>query len=72
MKSNLSSADRILRILGAAIVALLYFTNVISGTIAIVLFIVAAILIVTSLINFCPLYAILGISTNKKPKSANS
>lgn len=66
MKSNVSNLDRIVRVLIAVVVGILYYTNVISGTLAIVLGIVAVIFLATSLINFCPLYGVLGISTRKK------
>lgn len=66
MKSNVSNIDRIVRILIAVVVAGLYFSNMISGTLAIVLGVVAIIFLATSLINFCPLYSVLGISTRKK------
>jgi len=67
MKPNMAGADRIIRILVAIAVAALYYFNVISGTLAIILGVVAAIFLVTSFINFCPLYAALGIRTNKAP-----
>jgi len=63
---NESGFDRILRVVLAAVVAVLYFTNVISGTWAIVLGVLAVILLITGLIGFCPLYKLLGISTLKK------
>ena len=66
MKKNMGSADKTIRVFVAAIVALLYFTGVISGTLAIILMIIALVFIVTSLIGFCPLYPILGINTRKK------
>jgi len=66
MKKNMGSADKTIRVFVAAIVALLYFTGVISGTLAIILMIFALVFIVTSLIGFCPLYPILGINTRKK------
>ena len=66
MKKNISLADRIIRLLLAAIVGVLYFTHVIGGTWAIILGIVAIIIAATALINFCPIYAALGISTRKK------
>jgi Inner membrane protein YgaP-like, transmembrane domain len=69
MKKNLSSADRIIRVLIAVAIAVLYFTNIISGTIAIILGIVAVIFILTSFISFCPLYWMFGISTKKKEAS---
>jgi len=66
MKKNMGSADKTIRVFIAAIVALLYFTGVITGTLAIVLMILALVFVITSLISFCPLYPVLGINTNKK------
>jgi hypothetical protein len=69
MKQNVGNLDRTLRLLAAALIAVLYFAHVISGTLAIVLLVVAAIFIVTSFINFCPIYAIFGLSTSKNNTS---
>ncbi len=66
MKKNMGAVDKIIRIVLAVIVAVLYFTHVISGTLAIVLLVIAGIFILTSLISFCPLYWPFNISTNKK------
>jgi hypothetical protein len=63
---NMSSLDRIIRLIVAAAIAVLYFTGVISGAWAIVLGIIAVIFVVTSLIGFCPLYKLFGVSTSKK------
>lgn len=68
MKKNMSSADRIIRIIIAAILVTLYFTNVVSGTLGIVLLVVAGVFTLTSLVSFCPLYAIFGCSTCKTSK----
>ncbi|MEL6625391.1 MAG: DUF2892 domain-containing protein [Bacteroidota bacterium] len=72
MKKNLGLVERIVRILFAVIVAVLYFTDMISGTLAIVLGVVAAIFLLTGLISFCPIWSALGISTLLKPKSQES
>ncbi|WP_243878560.1 YgaP family membrane protein [Winogradskyella pelagia] len=61
----MSNLDKGIRVIVAAVVALLYYFNVIEGTLAYILMAVAIILLVTSLINFCPLYRVLGISTCK-------
>ena len=61
MKKNLGNTDRIIRLVAAAVIAILYFTGVVTGTLAIVLLVVAVILAATSLIKFCPLYAIFGL-----------
>ena len=66
MKKNISKTDRLTRLLLAAVVAVLYFSHVIQGTVAAVLGIGAIIIAATAVINFCPIYGILGISTNKK------
>lgn len=65
MKKNMGGIDRVVRVLAAVLVAILYFTNVISGTVAIVLLVVAGIFILTSVVSFCPLYAPFGIKTCK-------
>lgn len=66
MKKNMGTADKVLRILVAIIIAGLYFTNIISGTIAIILLVIAGVFILTSSMSFCPLYLPFGISTRKK------
>jgi hypothetical protein len=65
MNKNLGNVDRIIRFVVALIIAALYFANIISGTVAITLFAVAAILIVTSFVGFCPLYYLFHIKTIK-------
>lgn len=66
MKKNMGLTDKIIRIALAAIVAVLYFTNTIGGTLALVLGAFAIIFIITSFVSFCPLYFPFGISTRKK------
>lgn len=66
MKPNMGSADKIIRIVIAAVVAVLYFTKVIEGTLGIVLLVLAAVFVLTSLISFCPLYTVIGLNTGKK------
>jgi len=63
MKKNMGSTDRIIRFVVAAIIAMLYFTGTITGTLGIVLLVLAAVFLLTSFISFCPLYAPFGIST---------
>ena len=66
MKKNLNSFDRFVRLLFAVVVAVLFITDNLSGTPAVFLGIAAFILAVTALIDFCPIYYLLGISTRKK------
>ncbi len=68
MKKNLGSIDKTIRILIAIVIGILYFTNVISGTLAIVLSIVAIVFLLTAFVNFCPLYLPFGINTLKRKK----
>lgn len=63
MKKNMGNADRIARIMIAAIVTTLYFTNVINGTLGIVLMVLSGIFVLTSLISVCPLYIPFGMKT---------
>lgn len=63
MKKNMGSADRVTRLVLAAIFAALYFTNTVTGTLGIVLLVLGAVFVLTSLISTCPLYSIFGIST---------
>ncbi|NLS77068.1 MAG: DUF2892 domain-containing protein [Chloroflexi bacterium] len=65
MKQNMSSLDRIIRLAVAVVIGILYFTGTLTGWVAIVLGIVAVILALTSILGFCPLYGLLGISTKK-------
>ena len=66
MKQNMGTLDRLIRIILAVIVGILYFTGQISGTAAIVLGIFAIIFILTSIVGHCPLYTPLNISTKKE------
>lgn len=65
MKKNMGNADRIIRVLAAAVVAVLYFTNQISGTLAAILGLFAVIFVLTSAMSFCPLYLPFKFSTKK-------
>ena len=66
MKANMGTADKVLRILLAIVIAGLYFSNLITGTLAIILLVFAGIFLLTSLIGICPLYLPFGISTRNK------
>lgn len=65
MKSNVGSVDKIVRILLAITCSILYFTGTVSGTVGYLVLAVGGILLLTSLINFCPLYRLIGVSTCK-------
>lgn len=63
MKTNMGSTDRLIRTVIAIIIGVLYFTGTITGMLGMVLLVIACIFAVTSLVSFCPLYAIFGLST---------
>lgn len=65
MKKNMGTADKVIRILVAIVIAALFFTNVITGAWGIVLLVLAAVFLLTSFVSFCPLYLPFGIRTNK-------
>ena len=69
MKQNMGAGDKVIRILAAIVIAGMYFTQVISGTLAILLLTLAGIFILTSFISFCPLYLPFGISTKNKKEN---
>lgn len=71
MTKNMGTADRVVRTLIALAIAVLYFTGKISGTLAIVLGIVAIAFVLTSLVGWCPSYLPFGLST-RKPSSGPS
>ncbi len=72
MKKNMHTIDRLLRILIAAAIVILYLTHVIGGTLATVLLIVSIIFIATSFAGFCPLYSVFGVNTAGKKKTEQS
>ena len=66
MKKNMGMTDKIIRTLIAVVMLVLYFTNVVTGTLGIVLIVISAVFLLTSLVSICPLYSILGISSKQK------
>ena len=65
MKKNMGKADRTIRSLLALLMIALYYFEVVSGTVGIVLIVISAIFLLTSFVSFCPLYAPFGLSTCK-------
>jgi len=65
MKKNMGKIDKSIRVIIALVIATLFYLDIISGTLGIILVVAAAVFVLTSLINFCPLYAALGINTRK-------
>lgn len=66
MKANMGTADKVMRILAAILIGVLFLMEQIIGTGAIILMAVAVIFVATSFMSFCPLYLPFGISTKKK------
>lgn len=62
----MGNIDRIVRLVVAILIAVLLFTNVISGTLGIIALVLAGVLVLTSAISFCPLYLPFGLSTCPK------
>jgi len=65
MKRNMSNIDRIVRVIVAALFAYLYFAGIVPGTLGIVLVVLGAVFLLTSVVSFCPLYAMFKLSTFK-------
>ena len=68
MKKNMGSADKLIRLMVAAIIVVLYFLGILTGTLGIVFLVIAAVFAVTSFVSFCPLYVPFGFSTAPKQK----
>jgi len=68
MKKNMGKTDKIVRIIIAAVIAILFFSNVITGTLGIILLVLAVVFLATSFISFCPLYLPFGLNTSCKKK----
>lgn len=65
MKRNMSNIDRIVRVLISALFAYLYFGGIVTGTLGIVLLVLAGVFTLTAVVAFCPLYAPFKLSTYK-------
>jgi hypothetical protein len=63
MKANIGSSDKLVRLALAIILIVLFYKEIVTGTLGIVALVLALLLTVTSLINFCPLYGIFKINT---------
>lgn len=65
MKKNMGNLDKMIRVLVAAVIAALYYTQIISGTVAMIALVFALVFILTSFVGTCPLYLPFGINTNQ-------
>lgn len=72
MKHNISTADRIIRVIIAVIIAILYLNNAIPTSWGITFLMISFVFALTSLVNFCPLYTLLGIKRWEKKSKASA
>lgn len=68
MKKNVGSTDKVIRLGAAIVLIILFYKEILVGTIGIIALVTALVLTITSLINFCPFYALLGLNTCKRKK----
>ncbi|KHJ36952.1 hypothetical protein PBAC_28700 [Pedobacter glucosidilyticus] len=66
MRNNMGGLDRSLRVIIALLITLLYFNEMIGGTLGIVLLVLAIVFVLTSLVSFCPLYVLFKLNTCKR------
>ena len=66
MKKNITGLERIVRLLLAAILIILFMTNIVKGVLGIVLLIIGVLLAITALMGYCPIYKIISKEDNKK------
>ncbi len=62
----MGSADKTIRVIIALVFAVLFFTKTVQGTFGYILLAVAIVLLLTSLVGFCPLYVLFGMNSCKK------
>lgn len=65
MEKNMGSVDRVIRLVLAAVFAVLYFTGTVTGILGIILLVLGGVFVLTSLVSFCPLYVPFNLSTRK-------
>jgi hypothetical protein len=66
MKKNVGNTDKLIRLIIAVVLFLLVYTGKITGNMEYLALVLALIAALTSLLNYCPIYQIFGINTNKK------
>ena len=66
MKKNMGSTDKLIRLVIAVLLIVLYYKEILTGTLGIIALVVAFVFTLTSLISFCPLYTLFGMNTGKK------
>ena len=66
MTKNMGNLDRAFRLIVFVAIGVAYLMGALSGTLAIILGVVAAAFLLTSLIGTCPAYLPFGLSTRGK------
>ncbi len=70
MKKNMGGLDKLVRLVVALLMILAYFQGMVQGTLGIILLVISAVFIITSLVSFCPLYSLFGMTTCKPKKQS--
>jgi hypothetical protein len=65
MNKNVASWDRIIRAVLGVVLLYVGIAGLVSGWLGVVIAILGAVFLVTSLIGFCPIYAVFKLSTKK-------
>jgi hypothetical protein len=69
MNKNMGNLDRIIRIIMAIIIGSLYLMEYIGGFIGLILIVLSVVFIVTSILQICPIYSLIRISTRSSKKN---
>lgn len=73
MKTNVGTADRMIRLVLGVVLVVLFFSETVTGTSGFVLMTAGIVFVVTSIVGFCPLYSLVGFNTcpTKKHNASN-
>ena len=66
MKKNIGTIDRVTQVVLALLIGFLYLAGIISGAVAIILGIIAVAFLISSLVDFCPVYLPFNLCTDEK------
>jgi hypothetical protein len=69
MKKNMGNADKLIRLGLAVIFVILWFQNIVTGSLGIILLVLAGIFVLTDIFGFCPLYKLVGINSGTQKKT---
>lgn len=66
LKLNMNQTDRVVRLIVAALLSIMYYLDVIHGILGYIGLALAVIFVATAFVRFCPIYALFGWSTCKR------